>query len=176
MMHFADKYKPHNESLARFAEQFNAVGDPNLYFKDWHLENYRTDGVLVFDDDEIEQTIIKSFDWEKRHKHYDTYGQFPFRTLTQFGRKMNKSEIAISLQISADETGLLLAFHSDYNTKDCMYLDLETNKQNQGKEELYYTTHFKEFNIATPEGILELKETLRRAFYSWQFDHTVFVS
>lgn len=175
-MLFPDKYSSHNESLERFVAKFNAIGDPDLHIWLPPCENFYDDGTIYYDEPDCFTSYRILFDWEKRHTHYYDVGKFPFRTLTQLGRKIVKREITLSLQTSKNEAGLMVAFHDDFEEDAWRMQWVEVEDGSRKLEKVFETTQFIEYDISKQEGILALKEMLKRAILSRQFNSMSFAS
>ena len=173
-MKYPTKYKDHNESLERFTEKFNTTGDPSIHVWLPPCENYYDDGTIYIDDDESMISYRILFDWEKRHTHYNTKGKFPFRTLTQLGRKIAKPKISLSLQTSTDESGLMVAFHSDFDEDNWRYQWVTNEAGERFLEKVFETTFYKEYDLTSEADIIELKAMIQRAILSHQLNHTIF--
>lgn len=171
---YESKYKPHNESLQRFVDRFNRLGNRDLHIYLPPAENFYDDGIVYLDEPCCMISHRISFDWEQRHTHYEKYGDFKFNDLTQLGRKIEK-DINLSLQISKDETGLLVAWHEDFYEFDFRFQYVKTEKGVFKKEKVFYTTQFIEYDISNDDGILKIKDMIESAILSHQLNSSSFL-
>lgn len=165
--HNQSGYIPHNESLSEFVEKFNAIDNDNLLMIENRRETYSNDGSFLCSD----EAIAIGFDWEMRQNFYESYGGFKYKTLKQFARKLVKPSIRISLQLSKDGTGLLVAWHDDFPTT----FTEEQLKSDIGGTELTSSTElFTEYDVSTEAGIIEFKKMLTRAVRNRQYNSKSF--
>ena len=172
-MHYAHRYTEHNESLARFAAKFNSIGDKDIQLKINEVENYYDDASFIygFGDD----AVSFKMDWQKRYEHYFRFKGFRFKDLWQWDRKMKKPEIFLSMQCSTDETGLLVAWHEDFSPDKMRKSKTEKNGVEGWEWQLTHITYnFMEYNTNTEEGIIQIKNMIKRAFESRQFNFRAF--
>ena len=178
-MNFAKTYPTHEETLARFMTRFNNVLYEGCDLEFYNLcmlrlrkDSYKNDGTFV----QIDADKCCGYDWQCRHTGYDTLGAFEYAKwgLGQYNTKLVKPSIKISLQISRDETGLLVAWHSDYEKVVDVKLSSETKKNRT--EKVGNTYFFTEFDIRTDEGVLAFKKMIYDAIREQKFDHTIFAT
>lgn len=175
-MHYENKYKPHNDSLANFANKFNSVGDPNLIMVINEVENFKDDASFIYTPEQDKELSIR-MDWEKRFAYYDEFGGFRFNTLTQWKRKIDKPEIMLSIQCSTKGDGVLVAWHEDYDRTRSYTQKTKSYKNGIAhcEEEIVYPTHsYTEYEVLTDEGMANFKEMIKRAFTTKQFNFKSF--
>lgn len=171
-MNFAGYYDIHNNSMNKFIERFNALDDDNILMIANRKETYSNDGSILLSD----LGVAIGFDWEYRKTGYDSFDNFMFKRwgVGQYGTKLAKPSIKLSLQISKDETGLLVAFHDDFEKLTNVSLTSET-KVNR-KENMSCTHKYIEIDIRTDAGLIQFKNILRRAAERQTYNHTVFAA
>lgn len=176
---FEQFYSTHNTSLTNFAERFNNLvyegcDDEfyNLFMVANRRETYTNDGTFVQAD--IDKCC--GFDWEHRQTGYKSFGEFEYGRwgLGQYGTKLAKPSIKITLQISTDGTGLLVAWHSDYEKLSDVKLPSQTKKNRV--EKMGKTYHFIEYDISTDEGLLKFKKMIYNAIMEQNYTHTIFAA
>jgi len=152
-MYHPDKYNSHNKALERFCSVFNETAnkeDKTIYMKPSEIENFIEDGEILYIP--TGQKIL--YDFEKRNSYYMKCG-FPFEDFGQFERKIEKSEIYLSIQCSKDEKCFCIAWHEDFKKEQIHYIGSATsygNKEYSGKR---FTKSF-----------LEIKYTEMKLFYN----------
>lgn len=129
-MYRPSKYEEHNQSLEKFANIFNNIGNVEnvsiIYNED---ENYSDDGKIIL----LNQNKEIYYDWEKRDKYFSD-GKFTFATLGQFERKFHKTpKIGITIQCDSEEENVLVALHSEFNSKQSTYRTTDTNEREYGR-------------------------------------------
>ena len=173
MMNFKSFYSTHNETMAKFIDRFNAInGDNNIFLIPNKKETYANDGSFLCSD----LGLAIGYDWQYKKTGYKTFGEFEYERwgLGQFGTKLVKPSIKISLQISEDESGLLVGWHQDFDKVNDVNLTSET-KVNR-KEPMGCTHDYMEYDISTDVGLLEFTKMIQRAFDTQTYNHTVFAS
>lgn len=174
MMNYGVHYKAHDDTFHEFAEKLNKIANQyNIYMLFNKKETYGNDGAIAYAD----EVKIIGIDWELRQKYYPSYGEFPFARygLSQYGAKKGKGDkIALSLQMSTDQTGLLLAWHEDFELKN--QVKLSSNTKTNREEEVWRTFHYVEFDLRKEESFIEIVEILRRAGETGQFNHKSFAA
>lgn len=124
-MYHPDKYSSHNEALEKFCETFNQAAvkeDDKIFMKPSDIENFREDGEIIYKP--ADKRIL--YDFEKRFSYFDECNKFKFDTFGQFERKIQKPEIALSIQCSKDEKCFIIAWHEDYKKEKIVYLRSRT--------------------------------------------------
>ena len=177
---FEQYYPIHNTSLANFMTRFNnALYEGcdkefyNLCMLKLRTDTYANDGTFV----QIDADKSCGYDWEHRQTGYKSYGEFEYRKwgLGQFGTKLVKPSIKLSLQISTDGTGLLVAWHEDFDI-NMNNVQLPSQTKENRVEKMGKTFHYAEFDIRTDEGILAFKKMIYQAIKEQKFNHTVFAA
>lgn len=105
------------------------------------VENFREDGKIICLS--VNQYLL--YDFEKRDRYYDSCG-FRFKDFGQFERKIQKPEIALSIQCSKDEKCFCIAWHEDFKKEEIKYIGSATasgKKEYTGKR---FTKAFREMN------------------------------
>ena len=165
-MYHPDKYSEHNLALKKFIRHFNKVSKHNgnelsMYFQT--TENFREDGGIVHYP--TNKKIL--YDFEKRFKYYESYGNFKFPTLGQFERKIKKPEIKLSIQCSTNEDGFLVAWHEDYYLESQETVGSVTADGSKESTPKRFTRDFREFSY---QQFGDLYQVLRFAFKKDEFN------
>lgn len=170
-MYHRDKYLLHNQSLARFCAVFNPAAllrGSRMVMDISQAENFRDDGKIIYLP--TQQTIL--FDWEKRFSYYDDCDKFQFATFGQFERKIQKPEIALSIQCSTNECCFCIAWHDDFSKEPLVNIGSKmanNDKEYSGKR---FTKHFREMSY---QNVTLLCDILLKAFLTQQLNHTAFL-
>lgn len=129
-------------------------------------ENFREDGEIFHS--VTGQKIL--YDFEKRNSYYDAYGKFKFSTFGQFERKIQKPEIALSIQCSKNQDGFIIAWHADYQKEKIVYLHSKTasGTENTGKR---FTKDFIEIRYSEMSLFYKM---LAKAFTTKNFNASCF--
>lgn len=144
-MYHPEKYRHHNTALQKFCTAFNTAAmkmGELLSMKPSDVENFREDGEIIYKP--AGRQIL--YDFEKRFSYYDGCGRFKFDTFGQFERKIQKPEIALSIQCCKDEQCFMIAWHEDYQREKIVYLHSKTasgSTENTGKR---FTKNFIELS------------------------------
>jgi len=161
-MYHPDKYGHHNDALKKFCKTFNEAASKAgdlIFMKPSDTENFREDGEIIYKP--TSKMIL--YDFEKRFSYYDSCGRFKFDTFGQFERKIQKSEIALSIQCSRDEMCFIIAWHEDYKEEKIVYLHSITasgGTENTGKR---FTKNFLELSYSDMGKFYKI---LEKAFIS----------
>ena len=107
-------------SLERFVKKFNIVAyDLGIKMIPNDYESYDTDGYFV----DLKTGKKISFDWTYRNRWYKTAG-FPFKTLREWRRKLDKKGLEVFIHCSKDERAVCVAFREDYDKVKAQILGL----------------------------------------------------
>ncbi|WP_418178993.1 hypothetical protein ACNSOO_08705 [Aliarcobacter lanthieri] len=169
-MYYPNKYEEHNIAQRKLIEIFNQTANKlgsevEMYFQEH--ENFRDDGGIIYKS--TGEKIL--YDFEKRHTYYNTYKNFRFTELGQFERKIQKNEIKLSVQISTDESGLILAWHEDYVRKNVNYIKSKTE---DGKGEINGKRFTSDFIEISYKNIEIFYHILVKAFKEKKFNKESF--
>ena len=162
-------YNEHNESLKDFSRLFNFNKSyPHLRFIPNRTETHNNDGIIY---NELTGAFI-GFDWEYRYKYFSNC-QFQFDSLRQYERKLLKPSIQLSIQCDSTETGIAVAWHSDWLVEEQENLNLATGSSEKQHETVRYTKKFKIYEYNS-ENMSVFKEMLNRAFSTGKFSSESF--
>lgn len=167
---FESYYDIHNDTMRSFLDKFNSLDDENILMIENRKETYANDGSFLFSD----LGVAVGYDWEFRKTGYPSHGEFQFKKwgVGQYGSKLAKPSIKLSLQISYDGTGLLAAWHDDF--EKLTNVDLTSETKINRNEQMSCTLNYIEYDISTTEGVKKFRDMIARAATTSTFNHSVF--
>lgn len=172
MMNYSSCYTVHNSTMDTIKNRFNELSNnDNVFMIDNRRETYTNDGSFLLSD----LGVAVGFDWEWRKTGYPTLGEFKYQKwgLSQYGTKLAKPSIKVSLQISQDLSGILVAFHEDFD----LFADVKLSSETKVNREERVGRTFDYIEIpTTDEGLILLKEILQRAAATQTYNHTAFAA
>lgn len=170
-MYRPDTYDIHNSTLDSFAALFNSCESfPELTIRPIEQETGGNDGYLY-----LNNVRLFGFDWERRDNYFHN-GVFPFPTLGQYERKIQKNNIELSIQCDSQGEVLVAGWHDDFRREEPVTRQIATSDPDspQNNAVLRYTEHFHVYHYATE--MAQLKRDLLTALYTNCLDHTSFDS
>ena len=170
-MYHPNKYEEHNKSLNNLINIFNNTAkklgsEIEMYYQE--QENFRDDGGIIYK--KTNEKVL--YDFEKRHRYYDTCNKLAFKTLGQFERKIEKSEIKLSIQVCSDESCLVIAWHEDYKKEEKAFIKSATEDGKGESNAKRFTNDFIEIKYTNMEVFYKvlLKAFSERTFNKNSFD------